>query len=109
MDKVVKEAFFLSILSCPTVLAHSETFSVQGKLIVVTEYCDGGTLQNLMDTGLGFTEPMVIQVLSHIALALGHCHSLKVAHRDVKPENIIYNAQQRLFKVRITNCRFHLV
>lgn len=59
------------------------------ELYVLTELCAGGELMEHLETLGKFTEADASRYFSHVAGALAHCHASKVAHRDVKPENIL--------------------
>ena len=59
--------------------------------MIVMEYFDLGTLQDLYDRKKGtaaLKEPVVCQVIRQLAGALAYCLSEGVVHRDVKPGNI---------------------
>ena len=56
---------------------------------IVTELAKGGELCDyLIHTG-GFTEPVARFYFKQALEALDYCHSHKIAHRDMKPENLL--------------------
>jgi serine/threonine protein kinase len=63
---------------------------------MVTELCDGGSLHDEFEAG-----PMpldtVKNALTQVARGLGHIHSKKMIHRDIKPGNILKHG--KFFKV----------
>jgi serine/threonine protein kinase len=53
----VNEAFFIHILSHPNILRHKETIVCdERKINLVTEYCELGDVQTLVDMQLSFSE-----------------------------------------------------
>jgi len=66
--------------------------------VAVLEYCAGGSLQRLLQKGgacdrphaLGLGEDRSRAIAHQICAALGHMHDLGIAHRDVKPENVLF-------------------
>merc|ERR1719409_2095308 len=56
------------------------------------EYCSGGDLRGMLRSREGKTleEAVLLSWAAQIALALRHCHSHGVLHRDVKPENCFF-------------------
>ena len=59
---------------------------------VVIEYLPGGDLRRRMAAGMAPRE--AVQVLSQLASALGAMHAGKLAHMDVKPENIFFRGDE---------------
>lgn len=56
------------------------------------EYCGGGDLfEKITSPGYSFSESKAAKIMRKLFLALNHCHSLGVAHRDLKPQNIMYS------------------
>lgn len=81
-------------------LSHPNIVEVYGEPVTDTdlgvyyyamEYCDGLTL----DRHVLQTKPKpeaVLELLAQVAEALGYAHSLTVVHRDIKPTNILVEA-----------------
>uniref|UniRef100_A0A915Q7Z3 Ribosomal protein S6 kinase n=1 Tax=Setaria digitata TaxID=48799 RepID=A0A915Q7Z3_9BILA len=68
------------------------SFQTEGKLYLILDFLPGGDLFNRLSKEIMFTEDDVKFYLAEIALALGHLHSLGIAYRDLKPENVLLDA-----------------
>lgn len=60
---------------------------------LVTEYLPGGTLRDLLDRGIQLTPSQALQVGLEVASALSHAHERGLVHRDIKPGNLLFDAQ----------------
>ena len=75
-----------------------EVLETHTSYVAVLEYCGGGSLQRLLQKSgacdrphsLGLGEARACSISYQIAAALAHMHALGVAHRDVKPENVLF-------------------
>ena len=65
------------------------------KLYLITDYCKGGTLQDLLnETENGLPEAQVKVYFRSLLSALHYCHEVwSIAHRDIKPENIMLSTE----------------
>jgi serine/threonine protein kinase len=73
---------------------HEDAFETHA----VLEYCAGGSLQRHLQTrghGVGLDESVSAALLAQLGSALAHMHDLGVTHRDVKPENVCFDDNQR--------------
>ncbi len=65
-----------------------ETLNEGGRLILIQEYVQGRTLQELLETGElppAWRDRIILKVIDTVAFA----HRLKIMHRDIKPNNIM--------------------
>lgn len=60
-------------------------------LVIVSEYVDGGSLRDWLDSNNGKAPSLekAIEMMRSILRGLIHLHSRKIIHRDLKPENIL--------------------
>eukprot|EP00456_Euglypha_rotunda_P058819 TRINITY_DN4895_c0_g1_i3.p1 TRINITY_DN4895_c0_g1~~TRINITY_DN4895_c0_g1_i3.p1 ORF type:complete len:203 (-),score=15.46 TRINITY_DN4895_c0_g1_i3:14-622(-) len=91
MDTIEQEiAVLKEIRHVNTVSYYGSVRSEEDRLILLMEYCDGGSLQDLIKRR---TEPMreshIAYVLRCTLLALCHLHENKIVHRDIKAANIL--------------------
>lgn len=63
--------------------------TTDGKLYLVMQYMEGGSLQDIVDRGEVLPWRQAITLLRPIAEALGDSHRNGVVHKDVKPANIL--------------------
>jgi len=68
------------------VLAHGET--PDGALYIVMELLEGETLQKRMKRLGPLPLAEVVEIVSHVANALGPAHRIGLVHRDIKPDNL---------------------
>lgn len=70
---------------------------------MLCEYCEGGSLVNyLMKHSCLLAESQIVDCMLQICDGLGHMHSLGIAHRDLKVENILVSYDEDsmpLFKI----------
>lgn len=75
-------------------LRHANTVRVfdagewRGRLYLVMEHIEGGSLKRLFSTG-PVPAPRLVHVVRQIAAALHEAHALGLIHRDLKPANIL--------------------
>ncbi len=70
-----------------------------GTLILVMEYCAGGSLANRLYPARGKVEPLpvdqAIQLGVEVSSGLAELHHRDIVHRDLKPNNILFDARGR--------------
>ncbi|MBI3724589.1 tetratricopeptide repeat protein [bacterium] len=87
-----REAEACARLRHPGIVSVFETGAHEGRPYLVMELVSGESLEALL--GRGPLPPRKIaEIVRGVALALEHAHSQGVVHRDVKPENVIVDAQ----------------
>eukprot|EP00027_Filamoeba_sp_ATCC50430_P001383 CAMPEP_0168547680 /NCGR_PEP_ID=MMETSP0413-20121227/4164_1 /TAXON_ID=136452 /ORGANISM="Filamoeba nolandi, Strain NC-AS-23-1" /LENGTH=427 /DNA_ID=CAMNT_0008577947 /DNA_START=5 /DNA_END=1284 /DNA_ORIENTATION=+ len=60
---------------------------------MVLEYLDGGDLIDTIERHGRLSEEVALRYLGQLSLALSHCHKMGVAHRDVKPDNLLLDTK----------------
>lgn len=72
--------------------------AVEGGQLAYLYYCGGGSLlahlTKLRKKQLAMNEANAVVVTAQIGSALQHCHALGVAHRDVKPANVLFDGRR---------------
>jgi serine/threonine protein kinase len=79
-------------------LEHTKT----GRYLVM-DYCEGGTLRNLMEQGSGLTLAEGLRIITGILAGLEHSHQQGVLHCDIKPENILLTLKSAGWMPRLTD------
>ncbi|XP_021707236.1 serine/threonine-protein kinase 10 isoform X2 [Aedes aegypti] len=84
------EIDILSEIKHENIVELYEAFSIDDKLWMLIEYCDGGALDSIMvELEKPLTEPQVAYVCKHMCAGLNHLHKNKVIHRDLKAGNVL--------------------
>ncbi len=60
---------------------------------LVMRYATGGSLVDRLDHGVRLAPSEVLRLMTPIAAALDYLHEARVVHRDIKPGNILLDAQ----------------
>jgi len=87
MKSIKEEMTVLEMLDHPNVVKYYGIEVHREKVYIFMEYCEGGSLANLLEHGR-IADETVIQVYAWEMLqGLEYLHSKGVVHRDVKPES----------------------
>lgn len=77
----------------PNIVSTIDSWEARGQMIIVMEYCDGGTLRSVCDARMDRDEPLPEAMLTRWAfellLGLTVLHAGRTLHRDIKPENVL--------------------
>lgn len=104
--------------SHPSIIHMIDAFETENELYLITEYCSGGDLFELMsnrnfkcssdanhylhDTAL--SEQQVAIIISQLLSAVNYLHSKGIVHRDIKPENILLaNTENGELRVKLSD------
>ena len=92
MNYVKKERELLSKIYHPFIINMYYSFQDKDNLYLIMDYLKGGDLRYNFEKNKGFTEEQTKFIVSCIILALEYIHNNSIIHRDVKPDNLIFNS-----------------
>lgn len=82
----------LSYIRHPFIVSLRYAFQTPQKLCLVLDYCPGGDLGGALSREKKFSEDVAKLYSAELILALEHLHSLNIIYRDLKPDNVILDA-----------------
>ncbi len=94
--KFLSEAQTLADLRHPNIV-HLLDFAIEnGTPVLIMDYAPKGSLRQYAPHGTQMPFPTVVDFATQIAAGLQYAHNHHIIHRDVKPENILLDADDRL-------------
>uniref|UniRef100_A0A672QV96 cyclin-dependent kinase n=1 Tax=Sinocyclocheilus grahami TaxID=75366 RepID=A0A672QV96_SINGR len=90
----IREISLLKELNHPNIVKLRDVIHTENKLYLVFEFLHQD-LKRFMDSSsvAGISLPLVKSYLFQLLQGLAFCHSHRVLHRDLKPQNLLINAQ----------------
>jgi len=91
IDAVVREeaSVWATITGPPNIVSILGLEEYDGRLILVSEYAEGGSLRDRLTGPLPV--PDGVHIISGVLKGLAHLHDHGIIHRDVKPENVVFH------------------
>jgi serine/threonine protein kinase len=83
-----RELYCLRALSHPNIVKLEDDFSTSSYNVLVLEYCEGGSLNDVDFKTLSETEH-IIPWIKQLVSACAYIHSRNIVHRDIKLDNIV--------------------
>jgi tRNA A-37 threonylcarbamoyl transferase component Bud32 len=95
LERFRREARMVARLSHPHVVTVIDAGEDDGHPFIVFEYVDGETLKQLIRRTGPLPIPEAVAYAIEIGRALQAAHSQRLAHRDVKPQNVLIDPDGR--------------
>ena len=86
---VFAEVEILRNLDHPNIVKVYEYFEDEQNYYIIMEYCEGGDVFDMLESGGTFTERFAAKTMKYLLSGLSYLHSRQVVHRDIKPENLL--------------------
>jgi serum/glucocorticoid-regulated kinase 2 len=92
IERTRTERKVLSIVNHPFIMKLHYAFQTDDKLYLVLDYCPGGELFFHLSRFRRFPERVARFFAAELLLAIGHLHKRGIIYRDLKPENVLLDA-----------------
>lgn len=92
----IREARRMSKLNHPRIVGVHQVFEENGTAYMALDYVEGSDLLSVLETDPGRLHPeAVMTMLRQILEAVGYIHDQGILHRDISPDNILLDDQDR--------------
>jgi serine/threonine protein kinase len=75
------------------VVKFIELIQTQNNVYLIYEYCNGGTLEQLIQSQGRLKEQEAVELMRQIIKGMQSVVELNIVHRDLKPQNILFHNQ----------------
>jgi len=83
----------------PNIVECFDVISFKEKTYIIMEYCDSGDLRSIMKKNKPIQEKFVQFYFSQLSNGLKYLDNLGIAHRDIKPKNILLTNKRKVLKI----------
>ena len=93
MQSIESEIGSLKMLDHPNIIRLYDHFYYNNNkmFIIILELCQNGSLMDEYKKNGPITGPRLITISRQIIDAVAYAHSMNIAHRDIKPQNILFD------------------
>ena len=88
-ERLQREIDSMAFLHHDSIVKLHDFFSDENHFYLILDYCKGGDLFTIIEKSKHFRETQIAQIFKQIVSAVGYCHARGVAHRDLKPQNVL--------------------
>jgi serine/threonine-protein kinase len=102
-SKLLRELRFLLTLQHENIVTCTALMHHQNYRYLVMDYCEGGTLRDLMNHSKTLSVQQCFDLINEILLGLEHAHGENIIHCDIKPENILLKITAKGWMAKISD------
>jgi serine/threonine-protein kinase len=95
VERFRREARSVAQLTHPNIVTVIDRGEQDGRQFIVFEYVDGENLKQLLEREGPLSAQEAIELVLQVARGLAFAHSQGLVHRDVKPQNVLLDADGR--------------
>ena len=95
-ERFLAESELAASLDHPCIVPIYEAGDAEGALFIAMRYVSGGDLRGLLRHG-PLVAARTIQLCTQVAQALDFAHGRGLVHRDVKPSNVLLDAEEHVY------------
>ena len=100
----LREIKHQSMLKHPHIVKILEAGTVAGMTYCILEYCNSGSLEDLVQKlGRPMEPNETFNLMRQLLMALEYAHDLGFVHRDIKPENLLLHFQDDMYELKIAD------
>jgi len=93
-ELVIREITIAKAVQHNNIVKCLDAIQTPNNLYIITEYCDGCSLEKYLSDKNKLTEVEAVKYLKQVVGAYACLFENKIIHRDIKPANLIFNADQ---------------
>jgi len=94
--KIFREIDIMRRLSHDNVIQLYQVMESEGMIYIITEYAANGEIFDYLVQHGRMAENQACRVFAQILSAVRYCHANGVVHRDLKAENLLLDAENRI-------------